>query len=119
MATLPSYVRILFDGYQEQKESGILRTEFESGPPRQARFKSRVMKTRAAKLYLETKQNFFDFETWFREDLKGGALFFNMTDPVTGQTIEARFVAGSYVSKPMSAALDCWEVECQIENWTT
>jgi hypothetical protein len=117
MATLPSYVKILFDGYQEQRESGILRTEFENGPPRQARFKSRVLKTRSAKLYLATKQNFFDFEDWFADDLKGGSLFFNMTDPVTGNTIEARFVAGTYIASPMSAKLDCWQVECQIESW--
>jgi hypothetical protein len=117
MATLPSYVRVLFDGYNEQKESGILRTEFESGPPRQARFKSRTMKTRQASLFIETKANFQAFETWFADDLEQGALFFNMTDPIRGTTIEARFVGGVYSAEPMSAKLDLWRVSCQIESW--
>jgi hypothetical protein len=118
MASLPSYVKILFDGYQQQRESGILRTEFESGPPRQARFKSRVMVTRSAKLYLPTKANFQSFETWFATDLQNGALFFDMTDPVSGSTVQARFVGGSYVARPMSASMQFWEVECQLETWS-
>lgn len=118
MATLPSYVRVLFDGYNETKESGIIRTEFENGPPRQAKFKSRTMKTRAARLFIESKANFLLFETWFAEDLAQGSLFFNMTDPVRGTTIEARFVGGVYSAQPMSAKLDLWQVDCQIENWS-
>lgn len=117
MATLPSYVRVFFDGYEEIKESGILRTEFENGPPRQARFKSRVMRTRAAKLYLDSKANFLSFETWFSTDIAGGSLFFTMIDPVRGTSIEARIVGGTYSAKPLSAALDCFEVSCQIESW--
>lgn len=117
MATLPSYVKILFDGYSEQKESGILRTEFESGPPRQARFKSRTMKTRSARLFIDTNANFQAFETWFADDLEQGSLFFNMTDPVKGTTIEARFVGGVYTATPLSSSMNKWEVSCQIESW--
>lgn len=118
MATLPSYVRILFDGYSQKRESGILRTEMESGAPRQARFKTRVMITRSAKLFIEGKSNFQAFETWFMNDLAGGSLFFNMEDPVSGSTIEARFVGGTYVATPMSPAMQLWEVQCEIENWS-
>jgi hypothetical protein len=117
MATLPSYVSILYDGYTETKESGILRTEFESGPPRQAKFKSRTMKTRAARLFIDTNANFQAFETFFSEELEQGALFFNMTDPVKGTTIEARFVGGVYTAKPLSSSMNKWEVNCQIESW--
>jgi len=117
MATLPAYVRILFDQYSEQKESGILRTEFENGPPRQAKFKSRTLKTRSAKLFIEPKANFLAFQTWFNEDLQQGALFFDFLDPVTGLTTQARFVGGTYNAQPMSASLREWEVDCQIESW--
>lgn len=118
MATLPSYVKILFDGYAQRRESGILRTEMESGPPRQARFKTRVMITRSAKLYISSKADFQSFETWFMNDLAGGSLFFDMADPVSGATIAARFVGGTYTANPMSAAMQLWEVSCQIENWS-
>jgi len=33
MASLPTYVTVLYDGYQQTRESGVLRTEFENGPP--------------------------------------------------------------------------------------
>jgi hypothetical protein len=118
MATLPSYVEVSFDGFRIQKESGIIRTEFENGPPRQAKFKSRTMKTREAQLFIKSKANFLEFETWFAEDLAQGSLFFNMTDPVSGSTIEARFVGGVYSASPTSPTLEQWEISCQIENWS-
>lgn len=118
MATLPSYVKILYDGYTQKRESGIIRTEMESGPPRQARFKSRVMINRPVKLYINGVSNFQAFETWFMNDLAGGSLFFNMTDPVSGSTIEARFMGGTYVAKPLSSAMNDWEIQCELENWS-
>jgi hypothetical protein len=118
MATLPNYVKVLFDGYTQTRESGILRTEFENGPPRQARFKSRVMITRQAKLYIDTNARFQSFETWFANDIKGGSLFFTMTDPATEVSIEARFVGGTYSARPLSSSMNKWEISCQIESWS-
>jgi len=117
MATLPSYVKILFDGYQQNRESALLRTEMETGPPRQARVKSLVMTTRTAKLYLATRADYLSFLTWYRDDISEGALFFNMSDPVSNSTISARFVDGGFDSKPMSAKMDCWEIDVRIESW--
>jgi hypothetical protein len=117
MATLPSYVKILFQDYSQRRESALLRTEMESGPPKQAKVRSRVMLTRAAKLYLSSKADFQSFETWYRENLDEGALWFDMTDPVSGSTIEARFVGGGYTATPMSAAMQLWQVEVNIESW--
>lgn len=117
MATLPSYVKILFQDYSQRRESALLRTEMESGPPKQAKVRSRVMLTRAAKLYLSSKADFQSFETWYREDLDEGALFFTMVDPVSGSNIEARFVGGGYTATPMSAAMQLWQVEVNIESW--
>lgn len=116
-ATLPNYVKILYSGYSQKRESALLRTEMENGPPKQAKIRSRVMITRAAKLYISSKANFQSFETWYRDDLDEGALFFNMTDPVSGSTIEARFVGGGYTATPMSAAMELWEVDVNIESW--
>lgn len=117
MATLPSYVRILFDGYSQSRESALMRTEFETGPPRQARIKTRVLTTRKAKLYLSSKANYLAFIEWFSTDLKEGALFFTMADPVTGANIEARFVGGGIDSAPMIQSLDAWEISISIESW--
>jgi len=37
MAALPSYVKIMFDGYQQARDSAVMRTDMESGPPRQVK----------------------------------------------------------------------------------
>lgn len=117
MATLPAYVKIMLDQYSEQKESGIIRTQFEAGPPRQARFKSRTLKTRSCQLYIDGNANFQAFEAWFANDLEQGALFFDFTDPLTGQTNQGRFVGGLYSAAPLSVPPDRWFVSCQIESW--
>lgn len=118
MAALPSYVKIMFDGYQQARDSAVLRTDMESGPPRQVRVKTRVMVTRSAKLFINTKDNFQAFETWFANDIQSGALFFDMRDPVSGATVEARFVDGAYTARPMVASLNAWEITCQLETWS-
>lgn len=118
MPALPSYVKIMFDGYQQSRDSAVLRTDMESGPPKQVRIKTRVMVTRQAKLFLNSKANFQAFETWFVNDLQGGALFFDMKDPVSGATVQARFTDGIYTARPMVASLTAWEVSCQLETWS-
>lgn len=116
-ATLPAYARLMFDGYQQKRESAILRTDMESGPPRQAKIRSRVMLTRTVKIVIESLDNFKLFETWFKNDIQYGADFFNMKDPVTKLTIEARFVGGEYVAKPLTGTLNIWEIDASIESW--
>lgn len=117
MATLPTYINVLFDGYSQKRESALLRSEMEYGPPKQAKTKSLVMITRSAKLYLASKANFQSFETWYRTDINEGVSWFNMTDPVSGSTISARFVGGGYTAKPMTPAMQKWEISVEIESW--
>ena len=117
MAVLPDYVEISFDGYQETKEPGVLRSDFEDGPPRQARFKSRTMRTRSVNLFFAKRSDYLAFVQWFDKDLRQGALFFDMTDPVTNKQISARFVGGTYTAKPMGANLEQWMIKTEIESW--
>jgi hypothetical protein len=119
MATLPAYVDVLFNGYSQKRESALLRTEMEYGPPKQAKVQSLVMITRSARLYVNTKANFQSFETWYRNDLNEGVSWFDMTDPVSGSTITARFVGGGYTATPMTAAMEQWEIGVQIESWVS
>ena len=119
MATtnFPSYAKILFDGYAQQRESALLRTEMESGPPRQAKVKSRVMITRTVNIHLKTQAEFAAFETWYANDLKEGSIWFNYADPVTGTTKEARFVDGGYSAKFKTKVYGSWIVSAKIESW--
>lgn len=115
--TFPAYARLLFDGYRQKRESALLRTEMESGPPRQAKVRSRVMLTRSVKIYLASKADFQAFENWYATTINLGASWFNMVDPVSGATVAGRFVSGGYTATPIAGKLAAWVVEASIESW--
>lgn len=117
MATFPTYAKVLFNGYSQKKESALLRTEMDSGPPKQAKVKSKVMVVRSVKIYLSSKSDFQSFETWYDTDLEQGSSWFDFTDPVSGSTVQARFRDGGYTSTPMIADMSRWEITAQIESW--
>lgn len=117
MATLPATAKILFDGFAEQRESALMRTEMESGPPRQVKTKSRVMVKRPVSLLFSSKADYLSFLSWYATDINEGADWFEMTNPVTGDFITARFVAGSLNGQPVNSALTRWTIKTQIESW--
>lgn len=116
--TFPSYAKIQFAGYSQQRESGLMRTEMESGPPRQAKVRSKVMLTRNVKLYFASLSDFQSFETWYANELSLGALWFNFPDPVSGTTVSGRFVGGGYSASPIVGGLAAWMVDAKIESWS-
>jgi hypothetical protein len=115
--SLPVYVKILLDGYKHERESALLRTGMESGPPKQAKIKSRVMVSRTCNLYLDSKNDFEAFELWYSEDLKEGANWFTYFDPVSGLTKTARFVGGGYSASPKGSVYGSWVISTKIETW--
>lgn len=116
MPALPAYVKILADGFAEQRENALLRSEFESGPPRQARVKSRVMIRRPARLLIKTMADYLLFIDWFEGDLNEGANWFDWPDPVRGATVSARIVAGDLVATPSPGLLG-WVIPVTLETW--
>lgn len=117
MATFPSYAKILFDSYSRKKESALIRTEMDSGPPKQAKFQSKVMLTRSVKIFFNSKADFINFETWYDTTLDQGSGWFDYVDELSGATILARFVNGGYESAPLSAKMDKWQINAKIESW--
>lgn len=117
MATFPSYAKLLFDGYSEQRESALIRTEMESGPPRQSKVRSRVMVRRSVSILFSSKADYQSFLSWYANELSEGASWFNMTDPVSGLTIGARFVGGGFSAAPVNNGLTRWTAKTQIETW--
>lgn len=115
--SFPTYAKILFNGYSQQRESALLRTEMESGAPRQSKVRSRVMITRTCNIFLPSISDFRNFETWYSTTIQEGALWFNYVDPVSGTTKEARFVGGGYTVTPLASALGGWQVSAKIESW--
>ena len=116
MATFPTYAKILADGYAEQRESALLRTEMESGPPKQAKIKSRVLVTRPVSILLRSRADYLNFVTWFSKTLHEGSDWFDFTDPVTRTVKLARFVGGGLEASPQ-AGLTLWTIGTKIETW--
>lgn len=117
MATFPTYAKILFQDYSRKKESALIRTEMESGPPKQAKYQSKVMLTRSVKIFFNSKADFINFETWYDVTLDQGSGWFDYVDEISGSTVSARFVNGGYTCAPLSAKMDKWQISAQIESW--
>jgi hypothetical protein len=118
MATFPSYARILVDGFGEQRESALLRTEMESGPPRQARVRYRVLVTRPVQIYFESLADYDAFVVWFRDTLHEGADWFDWTDPVRGTVKQGRFNGDGIEAIPVAGSNDLWVIRSlKIEVW--
>jgi hypothetical protein len=115
--TLPSYVTIKADGFAIGRQSAVLRTDMESGPPKQSKILSRVLVTRSVVFQFMTRANYNSFITWFRDDLVRGAEWFNWTDPVDGVTKLARIVGGTLDSESPAGGLNYWAVACKLETW--
>ena len=116
MAKFPAYAKILASGFAEQRESALLRTEMESGPPKQAKIKSRVMVTRPVSILLQSRADYLSFVDWFADDLNEGSDWFDFTDPVTHTVKQARFVGGGLEASP-EAGLTLWTINTKIETW--
>lgn len=117
-AALPSYVKVLRDGFSETRESALLRTEMESGPPKQAKVKSRVMVTRPVKMLVMSSADYASFKTWFGTTINEGADWFTWSDPVTASTLTVRFVGGGFDATPLGDVNGAWAISAQIENWS-
>lgn len=117
MVAFPSYASLLLQGFNEVRESALLRTEMESGPPKQAKIKSRVMTTRNAQIYLKTRADYLAFLGWYSSSINEGADWFNWRDPVTGATVQARFAGGGFDAAPMAGMCDAWVVKAKLETW--
>lgn len=115
--SLPNYARLMRDGYKHQRESALLRSDMESGPPRQARIKSTPMVTKTCTIYLGSKVDFESFEDWYVNELKEGALWFTYLDPVSESTKMARFVGGGYEATPRANIHGSWLISAKIESW--
>ena len=117
MPTLPATAHLLLSGYGEQRESALMRTEMESGPPKQARVKSRVMVTRPVTLRFDSRADYLAFIAWYRDDLQEGALWFEFPDPVSQGSRAGRFT-GTLEAKPAGAMAGLWLINgLKIETW--
>lgn len=93
MAALPEYVTVLFDGYGEEFEPAVLRSEMERGPPKERLLNTQVLQQVAARLLFKSKADAASFEAWYFDTIKRVG-YFDVAHPRTGNTISAKFRGG-------------------------
>lgn len=94
MASLPSYARVLQDGYGEESDFGVIRTSMDNGIAKQRARYSKAIVTRDVQILVLNKADKGSLDDWIRDDLNGGAAWFDFTDPLTSTVKQARLVGG-------------------------
>lgn len=114
----PTYGKLLLSNHSGDPESAILRSDFETGPAKQSKIKSRVPVRRTLVLQF-TAAELASFEAWFRgAECNYGAGWFDWSDPRDDQTIQARIFEGKYTYQATSTgegAPLAWLVTLQLE----
>ena len=83
MASLPSYVTVLFDGYGEQFDPSVQRTDMDKGKPKQRVLNTHVMQEVEARLLFKSEADAAAFEAWYFDTIKRVGEF-TFTHPRTG-----------------------------------
>jgi hypothetical protein len=116
MATWPSTAKLLFDGFTEEPQPGVIRTEMEGGPPKQTAWPSRVMVQRPARALFTSKADYNAFRTWAETTIHRVG-WFDWTDPNSGSVKQARIVGGVLKPQPQRKDLERWIITLTLETW--
>lgn len=115
MATWPASLpqSFMFDGFSEQKDSQVLRTGMDSGPPKQRRKFSAAGVQLKGRMFMDDTQ-VTTLEAFFDNTLFGGSIEFDFPHPRTGATVIVVFPAGVH---PIYTAVDDshFYVDLQLE----
>lgn len=113
----PSYAKHLFEGFGEQPQPIVQRTEMESGPAKQLLVGSRQMIRRPVTYKLSSKADYLAFKAWVKGEAAYGNNWFDWTDPVDGVVKQARIVDGKVEYAPLNKALFKWTAAFTLETW--
>lgn len=114
MATWPTYARLIVAGYGEEADYGVLRTEMDNSIAKQRSRFSKPIVTRDATVVVMSLADKKSLDAWLGTDLSGGAAWFTWVEPLTGNSVQARFVAGKLKwGEPQGPV---WQAACQIET---
>lgn len=116
MPAFPAYGELLLDGFGEQPETSLIRTEMETGPAKQAQVRSKQIVNMTV-TYTYTSAEFILWKAWRKNDIALGALYFDWRNPLTGNLVQARIPGGDYNADAFDGkdkAIE-WEVSFVME----
>lgn len=94
MAQLPNDVLVLLDGYSEEFEAGVIKTEMERGLAKYRVGQSRVVMTVSVSLVFETSASATAFDDWYFSVVRRIG-WFDWLDPRTNAMRTVRFKDGA------------------------
>lgn len=114
MVEFPSYATILIDGYNEEADFGVLRTDMDSGIGKQRPRFSMPIITRNVTIMVCSDTHKERFDDWFDDDLNGGTGWFKLLLPRPERIVQARIIDGKFTwSAPQ---LQSWTGTCKLET---
>ena len=113
MATFPAYAKVMLEGYSEERDYGVLRTEMDGGLANQRARWTKPIVTRSVIIRVMDKTDKALFDEWMRDDLNGGVGWFDFTDPLDSTVKQARIVGGKL---SWSSPGRVWFGECELET---
>lgn len=96
------------------RETNVIRTPTDGGPA-QVRRRSSSAVTRVSTPIVLTQAQRDSFDTFFETTLSDGALRFDWTHPVSGNTVEFRFLGPPLFSLGMSGNGPIWSTTLALE----
>ncbi|WP_225547305.1 hypothetical protein [Chromobacterium violaceum] len=111
----PSYALMLAEGYAEEANYGVQRTEMDGGLPKQRRRFSVPLVSRSLTVKLRSDADRLRFDAWLRDDLAGGVEWFSFPDPVSGQAKRGR-LTGQPACRWQRDGPQKWKAQLQIET---
>ena len=96
---------LLLDGYQENPQPNMLRTDMDGGVAKQRPQSSLEIFNRPVS-FLFTQAEFIAFKEWRRGTVNNGADWFTMDDPLDGVNKNFRMVKGGYTTTMIPAGRD-------------
>ncbi|MDF3939921.1 hypothetical protein P3W66_07750 [Achromobacter denitrificans] len=113
MAVFPSYAKVLLEGFKEDADYGVLRTDMDGGITKQRRRWTTPIVTRDVVIHVGSVAQKNAFDAWVRSDLNGGGGWFGWTDPLDLVLKQARFVSGKV---SWSSPGRVWRATAQLET---
>ncbi|WP_440217148.1 hypothetical protein [Chromobacterium piscinae] len=111
----PAYALMLADGFVEEADYGVMRTEMDGGLPKQTRRFSQPIITRTITIKVCSDVERMKFDNWFRIDIDGGVGWFDWKDPISGQQKRGRISATSPYRWQWDGR-QRWQMQLQIES---
>lgn len=115
MASLPSYVGLLYDSIRPSFDPSVARSEMERGVPKERVLNSRVLAEIAVTLDFANPVDAMSFEDWYFNDIRRVG-WFDFRHPLSGQLLRGHFKAGAIGElRPVEGADRPWQRDVTME----